>query len=209
MDYLIQQISIYMLVAFLVGAVYGWLIRSARANKDKQTIEEHYQQSLQQLQSEQQRLLENIKQLEMIPESGAGEDWLDDYSLNVIDDIEPSTLSKLHRLEITTTKQLFNQCVDEAAILQLASDIAVEDFVIQRWISIADLLRVADIEADDANLLEATEIYSLSDLSRQKPQRLHEKLTKTHLHQHSSYTVPEADKLQTWIEHASHILSKQ
>jgi len=208
MDYLIQQISIYMLVAFLIGAVYGWLIRSGRANKDEQTAKERYQQSLQQVQLEQQRLLEKIEQLEMIPESGAGEDWLDDYPLNVIDDIEPSTLSKLQALGITTTKQLFNQCADEDAIYQLASNIAVEDFVIQRWVSIADLLRVANIEADDASLLEATEIYSLSELSQQKPQRLREKLSKTNMNQQRSTAVPEIDKLQIWIEHASHILNK-
>jgi len=208
MDYLIQQISIYMLVAFLIGAVYGWLIRSGRANKDEQTAKECYQQSLQQVQLEQQRLLEKIEQLEMIPESGAGEDWLDDYPLNVIDDIEPSTLSKLQALGITTTKQLFNQCADEDAIYQLASNIAVEDFVIQRWVSIADLLRVANIEADDASLLEATEIYSLSELSQQKPQRLREKLSKTNMNQQRSTAVPETDKLQIWIEHASHILNK-
>lgn len=208
MDYLIQQISIYMLVAFLIGAVYGWLIRSGRANKDEQAAKERYQQSLQQVQLEQQRLLEKIEQLEMIPESGAGEDWLDDYPLNVIDDIEPSTLSKLQALGITTTKQLFNQCADEDAIYQLASNIAVEDFVIQRWVSIADLLRVANIEADDASLLEATEIYSLSELSQQKPQRLREKLSKTNMNQQRSTAVPETDKLQIWIEHASHILNK-
>ena len=208
MDYLIQQISIYMLVAFLIGAVYGWLIRSGRANKDEQTAKECYQQSLQQVQLEQQRLLEKIEQLEMIPESGAGEDWLDDYPLNVIDDIEPSTLSKLQALGITTTKQLFNQCADEDAIYQLASNIAVEDFVIQRWVSIADLLRVANIEADDASLLEATEIYSLSELSQQKPQRLREKLSKTNMNQQRSTAVPETHKLQIWIEHASHILNK-
>lgn len=206
MDYLIQQISIYMLIAFLIGAVYGWLIRSARANKDEQAAKEHYQQSLQQMQLEQQRLLDKIEQLQMIPDSGAGEDWQDDYPLTVIDDIEPSTISKLHELGVTTTKQLFKQCANEDAVYQLASDIAVEDFVIQRWLSIADLLRVANIEADDANLLEATEIYSLLDLSQQKPQRLHEKLSKTNMNQPRSVAVPEADKCQVWIEHASHIL---
>ena len=71
------------------------------------------------------------------------------------------------------------------------------------------MLRVANIEVDDAQLLEATEIYSLSDLSKQKPQRLGEKLAKTN-QQHSLLTViPDADKLRAWIEHADHMLSQQ
>ena len=209
MDYLIQQISTYMLIAFLIGAVYGWLVRAVRANKDQQVAKEVQEATLLQHRQACKRLLEKIEQLELIPDIGGAEDWQDDYSIDVISDIESSTLNKLKDLGIQTTKQLFTLCADDDAIYQLASKIAVEDFVIQRWVSIADLLRVANIEVDDAQLLEATEIYSLSDLSKQKPQRLGEKMTKTN-QQHSLLTViPDADKLQTWIEHADHMLSQQ
>jgi hypothetical protein len=209
MDYLIQQISTYMLIAFLVGAIYGWLVRAVRANRDQQAAKEVQEATLLQHRQECQRLLEKIERLELIPDTGGAEDWQDDYPIDVISDIESSTLSKLKNLGIQTTKQLFTLCEDDDAIYHLASDIAVEDFVIQRWVSIADLLRVANIEVDDAQLLEATEIYSLSDLSKQKPQRLGEKLAKTN-QQHSLLTViPDADKLRAWIEHADHMLSQQ
>ena len=209
MDYLIQQISTYMLIAFLVGAIYGWLVRAVRANRDQQAAKEVQEATLLQHRQECQRLLEKIERLELIPDTGGAEDWQDDYPIDVISDIESSTLSKLKNLGIQTTKQLFTLCEDDDAISQLASDIAVEYFVIQRWVSIADLLRVANIEVDDAQLLEATEIYSLSDLSKQKPQRLGEKLAKTN-QQHSLLPViPDADKLRAWIEHADHMLSKQ
>ena len=207
MSYLIQEISIYLLAAFLIGAVYGWVVRGVRAKQDTSVDSQHYDKQIEQLRKENQALAERVEQLELIPASGGGEDWQDEYSLNVIPEIESSTLNKLAAKQIETTKDLWKYCDSDDAIYALASDIGVEDFAIQRWVSIAHLLRVANIEAPDAVLLEATEIYSLQDLAAQKPQRLGEKLAKNNARENILDVLPDEQKLQGWIEHAQHIMN--
>lgn len=210
MNYLIQEISIYLFVSFLIGVLYGWVVRGVRLKRDldsrlNENIQTHEQQ-INQLRRENQSLLDRIEQLEFIPPSGADEDWQDEYSLEVITDIEASTLKKLAAENIETTKQLWKFCATEDALYDLAGKIGVEDFAIQRWASISDLLRIANIEAEDANLLEATEIYSLQDLSTQKPKRLSEKLAKTNARENILSQLPDEDKLARWIEHAQHVV---
>ena len=207
MSYLIQEISLYLFVAFVFGALYGWLVRGVRSERDLNSQLARHEQELQQLRAENSSLVERIEQLELIPASGAGEDWQSEYPLDVITDIESSTIPKLAALNIQTTKELWKYCDTEDAVFELATKIGVEDFAIQRWVSISQLLRVANIEADDAALLEATEIYSLQDLSIQKPVRLGEKLAKNNARENILSDLPSEEKLTAWIEHAQHIIA--
>ncbi len=211
MSYLIQEISLYLFAAFVIGVVYGWIIRGIRAQRHfNDRLDQHereYEQKLEQLRNENGALAERIEQLELIPASGGAEDWQDEYSLDVIKDIEASTLTKLTAMKINTTKDLWKLCNNDDAVYDLAEKIGVEDFAIQRWVSISQLLRVANIEADDAVLLEATEIYSLEDLSAQKPVRLGEKLANNNQREKILNELPDEAKLAGWIEHAQHILS--
>ncbi|MEM8844002.1 MAG: DUF4332 domain-containing protein [Pseudomonadota bacterium] len=206
MDYLIQEITLYLAIAFLIGAVYAWIVRDIRSQRELTAHLSRHEKEIEQLRSENELLKVRIEQLELIPASGAEEDWQDEYPINVIADIEPSTLIKLADQNIETTKQLWKYCSDEDKVYDLAAKIGVEDFAIQRWISISQLLRVANIEADDANLLEATEIYSLEDLAIQKPLRLGEKLAKNNERENILSSIPKEEILAGWIEHAQHIL---
>ena len=207
MSYLIQEITLYLFAAFIVGVLYGWIVRGVRSQLDLSGHLDRHEKELEQLRGENKSLAERIEQLELVPASGAGEDWQDEYSLEVITDIESSTLSKFAAMDISTTKDLWKYCNTEDAVYDLATKVGVEDFAIQRWVSISQLLRVANIEADDAVLLEATEIYSLDDLSNQKPVRLGEKLAKNNEREHILNELPDEQKLFGWIEHAQHILS--
>jgi response regulator RpfG family c-di-GMP phosphodiesterase len=207
MSYLIQEISLYLLGAFVIGMIYGWIVRGIRARRDLNNLLDHHEQQIIQLRNENKLLADRVEQLELIPASGGGEDWQDEYPLNEIKDIEASTLSKLASMQISTTKDLWKFCSNDDAVYDLAEKIGVEDFAIQRWVSISQLLRVANIEADDAVLLEATEIYSLEDLSAQKPVRLGEKLAKNNERENILSELPSESKLSGWIEHAQHILN--
>ena len=207
MNYLIQEISIYLFAAFVIGVVYGWVVRGIRAQRDLNEPLAKYEAELAELKIANKSLAERIEQLELIPASGGAEDWQDEYPLEVIKDIESSTLAKLNDNDIKSTKDLWKTCDSDDAVYDLAVKIGVEDFAIQRWVSISQLLRVANIEADDAVLLEATEIYSLEDLAAQKPVRLSEKLEKNNARENILNDIPDQAKLSGWIEHAQHILS--
>jgi response regulator RpfG family c-di-GMP phosphodiesterase len=206
MSYLIEEISLFLLCAFIIGVVYGWVVRGIRARRDLNNVLDQHQQEIAQLRKDNASLTDRVEQLELIPASGGGEDWQDEYSLTEIKDIEASTLSKLSAIQINTTKDLWKSCNNDDAVYDLAEKIGVEDFAIQRWVSISQLLRVANIEADDAVLLEATEVYSLEDLSTQKPVRLGEKLMKNNEREKILSELPNESKLSDWVEHAQHIL---
>jgi hypothetical protein len=207
MSYLIQEISLYLLGALVIGVVYGWVVRGIRAQRDLNNLLDRHEQDIAQLRNDNKLLADRVEQLELIPASGGGEDWQDEYPLNEIKDIEASSLSKLTALQINTTKDLWKFCNNDEAIYNLTAKIGIEDFAIQRWVSISQLLRVANIEADDAVLLEATEIYSLEDLATQKPVRLGEKLAKNNESENIVSELPDGSKLSGWIEHAQHILN--
>ena len=207
MSYLIQEISLYLFAAFLIGVVYGWIVKSIRARQVQNDHLERHERELQALREENRALTERVEQLELIPASGGAEDWQDEYELSEIKDIESSTLAKLKDININTTKDLWKKVDSEDAVYVLAAKFGVEDFAIQRWVSISQLLRVANIEADDAVLLEATEIYSLEDLSAQKPERLGEKLEKNNARENILAELPDEAKLTGWVDHAQHILS--
>ena len=206
MSYLIQEISLFLLCAFIVGVVYGWVVRGIRARRDLNNVLDQHQKEIAQLRKDNASLTDRVEQLELIPASGGGEDWQDEYPLTEIKDIEASTLSKLSAMQINTTKDLWKFCNNDDAVYDLAEKIGVEDFAIQRWVSISQLLRVANIEADDAVLLEATEVYSLEDLSTQKPVRLGEKLMKNNEREKILSELPNESKLSGWVDHAQHIL---
>ena len=128
MDYLIQEITLYLAVAFIIGVIYGWVIRGIRDQGELTSHLDRHEKELQQLRSENTALKDRVEQLELIPASGGAEDWQDEYSISVIEDIEPSTLSKLADQNIKTTKQLWKFCDSEDKVYDLAAKIGVEDF---------------------------------------------------------------------------------
>lgn len=144
MSYLIQEISLFLLCAFIVGVVYGWVVRGIRARRDLNNVLDQHQKEIAQLRKDNASLTDRVEQLELIPASGGGEDWQDEYPLTEIKDIEASTLSKLSAMQINTTKDLWKFCNNDDAVYDLAEKIGVEDFAIQRWVSISQLLRVAN-----------------------------------------------------------------
>ena len=214
MIHFIQEIALYMLGAYVVGAVYGWFMHSIRTEHDQSRQEHDHALALVQLRTENQGLRDQINALQRRIESleetppgiTAAQDWESEYDLQVLSDIEPHNLKRLAEENIRTTRDLYRFCSSEQAIYDLAQKVRVEDFAITRWVSISHLLRVADIDVKMAELLEATEIYSLEDLARQRPARLLEKLAKTNQREHMVERLPSEESIGHWIEHAGHLL---
>ena len=207
----VQEIGPYVVLAFVVGWFIGTAVARRSQARALASFDSEQREKLKDIQErhedELQKLRERIEELESIPSSGAGENWENEYPLEVISDIETSTIKKFSELGITSTKALYKACDNEQAILELAEKVRVEDFAIQRWVSIAQLLRVANIEVVAAELLEATEVYSISDLANQKPERLLEKLSKTNERENLISELPSEKDTNAWIQHAQHLLT--
>jgi hypothetical protein len=93
MSYLIQEISLFLLCAFIVGVVYGWVVRGIRARRDLNNVLDQHQKEIAQLRKDNASLTDRVEQLELIPASGGGEDWQDEYPLTEIKDIKSKEMN--------------------------------------------------------------------------------------------------------------------
>ena len=191
----IVGIPAIILIMFSLGLSVGWLLRTLVARFQMVSYRTRSQQQLDQLR----------QQLTQLEQSQSEVSTLSTVAHQLVDipDIDKSALPKLSAKNILTTEDLLRYCTQSAAIIELAMSIGVEDFVIQRWLSLADLMRVPGINAEQALLLEATAIYSTIELAQQKPQRLAEKLSRQNTSLQIVSELPTEPLLVKWIAQAS------
>ena len=193
----VAGIPTIILIMFSLGLSVGWLLRAFMARFQMVSYRTNAQQQLDQLR--QQAVQLEQRQAEVVTASVIA------HQLADIPDIDQSVLPKLFAQNISTTQDLLRHCSESSAIIQLAKTIGVEDFAIQRWLSLADLMRIPELNAEHALLLEATAIYSIMELAQQKPQRLAEKLARQNSSLNILSDLPTESLLASWIAQASNI----
>lgn len=193
----IAGIPTIILIMFSLGLSVGWLLRTLVARFQMVSYRTNAQQQLDQLRQQ-------IAQLEQ-RQSEAVTASVVAHRLADIPDIDKSALPKLSAQNISSTEDLLRHCSESSAITQLAKSVGVEDFAIQRWLSLADLMRIPGLNAEHALLLEATAIYSSVELAQQKPQRLAEKLSRQNVSLKILSELPTETSLASWIAQASKV----
>lgn len=193
----IVGIPTIILIMFSLGLCVGWLLRILVARFQMISYRTDAQQQLDQLRQQIAQLKQG--QSTVVTASVVA------HQLADIPDIDQSALPKLFAQNISTTQDLLRYCSESSAVIQLAKSIGVEDFAIQRWLSLADLMRVPGLNAEHALLLEATAIYSAVELAQQKPQRLAEKLARQNSSLNILSDLPTEALLASWIAQASNI----
>lgn len=193
----IAGIPTIILIMFSLGLSVGWLLRTLVARFQMVSYRTNTQQQLDQLRQQ-------IAQLEQ-RQSEAVTASVVAHRLADIPDIDKSALPKLSAQNISSTEDLLRHCSESSAITQLAKSVGVEDFAIQRWLSLADLMRIPGLNAEHALLLEATAIYSSVELAQQKPQRLAEKLSRQNVSLKILSELPTETSLASWIAQASKV----
>ena len=191
----IVGIPTIILIMFGLGLSVGWLLRTLWARFQMVSYRSATQQQLDQLRQQIIDLQQQDK-ADAVPMSMVAHQLVD------LPDIDKSVLPKLLAQNISTTQDLLNYCTEDAMITQLANTVGVEDFAIQRWLSLADLMRVPGLNADHALLLEATAVYSCIELAQQKPKRLAEKLSRQNSSLNILSKLPAEELLTSWVAQA-------
>ncbi len=228
MGYLITQIIICLLIAALIGAIIGWWLRKFCCRRDLAILEDDYNLRLAQVETDRDvykgrcgELTTSITEWENEAEasgaiaghaasqSSAGSarsGW--PYPVEEVEGIGPTYGNRLRAVQVETTEHLLDQCCESAQQTETAKHVKVEPFVVGKWVSMADLMRIPGIRGQYAELLEASGIASVGEMARQESSALAAKMARVNAEEHRTQSVPDPETVSGWIEGAKGLPSR-
>ncbi len=129
------------------------------------------------------------------------------YSVRKIPGVGPAVAKRLARADIRTTEALLLSCHDRRERRFLSAQTGLAEKHLQRFVSLADLMRIRGIGGDYAELLIASGVRSVRELSRRRPLNLALKMNGMNTAKRISRRVPSASMVERWIGQASQMKS--
>lgn len=87
----------------------------------------------------------------------------------------------------------------KAAREQLADDLQLEDFVVNKWARMADFLRFGDMTPEVAEFLVFAGIHSTKDLASRNPESVAHKLQNLNEKESRIDAVPTRQQIEAWV----------
>jgi len=204
MGYLITQLWICLLGATIIGAVIGYWLAKSTCKSKLADLDESWQRKLNDKESDYSRKLEEASKPAA---TGTATQMISmaeqtSYDVEKVEGIGKSYGKKLRDMGISTTEQLLNQCYNLNGRITVAEQIGIEDFVVNKWASMSDLMRISGIEGQLAELMVYAGIDSVQNLGQQNTDVLHRKLTTTNQEQHRAEIIPDESTLELMVSQA-------
>lgn len=122
------------------------------------------------------------------------------HPLETVEGIGQGYGTRIRDLGIPDTVALLEFGAVEERRVDLANQLKVEPLVVQRWTSMADLLRIPDLDAQSAEVLEAAGVRTVATLSESSPAvlvgRLFEVNEQLRL---TPGDLPSVEQMERWI----------
>ena len=226
MGYLITQIIICLLIAFLLGLLIGWWLNKFCCQRQLSTLDEEYKLNLGKVESDRNsyrakcdELKTSLSEWEQNSGSGApvqavslmssgGEGYGWPYPVEEVEGIGPTYGGRLRAIGIETTEDLLEKCCEARQQIEVSSHVKVEPFVVGKWVSMCDLMRIPGIRGQFAELVEAAGIASVGELARQQGVSLAMLLERVNAEEHRTPTVPDTSAVNGWIENAKGLATR-
>jgi Domain of unknown function (DUF4332) len=112
--------------------------------------------------------------------------------------IEPHYQMELPRVGITTLDDLLSRTKEKKELDELALRLLVPKEVFVQWIEKARLVQVKGLGMKNLRLLEEAGIHSISDLAKENPDKLYEKIGELL----PATSIPKKAKIRIWIREA-------
>jgi hypothetical protein len=112
--------------------------------------------------------------------------------------IEPHYQMELPRVGITTLDELLSRTKEKKELDELALRLLVPKEVFVQWVEKARLVQVKGLGMKNLRLLEEAGIHSISDLAKENPDKLYEKIGELLL----ATSLPKKVKIRIWIREA-------
>lgn len=202
MGYLITQIVICLLVAAMIGFFIGWLFRGLTFVDEEETVAESTFVKSPKVDTsflDEEVILEPIARAPAIA-----------HGIDKVEGIDKSMMKILHKNGINTTKDLLAKCSSKHGLERIVNATEASEATVKQWISMADLMRLSDINGQIAQLIEACGIKSTSALANVDSQALVDEMNKINQRENiipqTTPPLPDLNKMNFWIREAKTFL---
>lgn len=183
MTYLIQEIFIYLLVAFVLGAIIGWLFAGQSA---KSKIAE--------LEAKIADLRAELAELQAGKVKGT--------PVETIEGIGTGFGKKLRADGIETTEQLLEACATADGIDRVCKCVDLDENTVRNWGTMADLVRIKGLGGQWAELMWRAGVKNVQDLARQEIEPLRARFREVNEKEHRVAELPGENRVRGFIEQA-------
>lgn len=213
MSYLIGEIIVCLLIAFLLGLVIGWLLKRLSCAREVAGL----QAELAQLSAARAPASAAAETLEPAPAAtaaalsavaGAGLEDAASYDIEAIEGIGPGYGKRLRGMAIGDTEALLARGCDREGLAAVAEQVGIEQFVVAKWVCMADLMRVSGVGGQEAELLAWAGVESVQDLATRKPETLARALANTNAKENRVAEPPASAAVSAWVQTAASLTKK-
>ena len=124
------------------------------------------------------------------------------YGVRKIAGIGPAFAKKLASADIRTTDALLAACSGRRERRLLSERTGLPERQLQRFVNMADLMRIRGVGGDFAELLGASGVRTVRDLSRRRAFNLATKISTVNAARKLSRRAPSASMVDRWIAQA-------
>lgn len=224
MSYLIQQMWLCLLLAALLGALFGWWFGKSSCRSKLDDLDSSWRRKLEDSTNDHALKLAKtrkstpavitevvaapVAEVAVSPVAEVATAAVvpiveqSSYEVEEVEGIGPSYGKKLRDMGISTTEQLLNQCYNTDGCVTVAEHVGIEDFVIRKWASMSDLLRLNEVEGQFSELMVYAGIDSVQDLGKQSASAFHAKLSTSNDAQNRVKAIPDESSLELMITQA-------
>ena len=175
MEYLIQEIFLYLLIAFILGAAIGWYV-SQQSSKSK------------------------IAALEAQMSAGkAG------TPIESIEGIGEGFGKRLKADGISTTEALLELCASDAGIARVCKCVELDEDTVKNWGTMADLMRIKGLGGQWAELMWRAGVSSVQDLAQREIEPLRARMREVNEEEHRVTELPGEKRVRKFIEDAGQL----
>jgi predicted flap endonuclease-1-like 5' DNA nuclease len=109
---------------------------------------------------------------------------------------------KLKAVGVETDHHLLERGASRDGRGKLAAEAGISEALILRWVNHVDLFRIKGVEAQYAELLEASGVDSVPELAQRVAANLHPKLVEVNTARHLVGHLPSEGQVAAWIAEA-------
>lgn len=194
MDYLLQQIFWFVLIAFLLGLLVGWLVfrgRSAAQNPDSAG-------RIAELEAEANKLRAEIAALKE-PASGT--------PIEDIEGIGTGFGKRLRADGVATTEKLLELCASDDGVRRVCQCVDIDEDTVRNWGTMADLMRIRGLGGQWSELLWRSGVTSVQDLASRDASALAARMAEVNAAEHRVAELPGEQRVAQFITEAAAMTS--
>lgn len=179
MAYLIEQIFVYLLVAFVLGVIVGWILCSQGMKRRVSKLEN--------------QLAEKDAQL---AERKAG------TAIEKIEGIGEGFGKRLRADGIDTTEKLLELCTTDDGVARVCRCVDLDENTVRNWGTMADLMRIKGLGGQWAELMWRAGVTSVPDLAGREVEPLRARFREVNEAEHRVAELPGENRVTMFIAEA-------